>query len=147
VGLEDVEDHVLLALAGHALANAERFGEFQELDGVLALQLGQVDQAIVAAGVGVLVVVDGITGVVARLLVVAAAIATAAAATLALLVTLVTAAPASAFALVAVVAVLLVLAATLRLALRRALLRVAFARLALRLLRLGEGRKRGRIAV
>src|ERR1700754_628733 len=110
MGLEDVEDHVLLALAGHTLAHAERFGELEQLDGVLALELGQVDQAIVAAGIGVLVVIDGIAVVVARMLVIAATVAVAriaTTATLALLVALVAAATAAAFALVTVVAVLL----------------------------------------
>src|SRR6187402_649413 len=119
VGLQDIEDDVLLALAGHALAHTERFGELEQLDGVLALELGQVDQAIVAAGVGVLVVVDGIAVVVVALLVVAATAALAVArvattttgAALALLVALVAAATAAALAFIVVVDVVTVVVA------------------------------------
>lgn len=125
MSLEDVEDHILLALAGHAFADTERLGELKQLDGVLALEFGEVDQAVVAACVGVLVVVDGVAVVVARVLVVAAAVAVSAttATRALLLVAFVPAPPAAAFAIVTVVAVITVvllrvrvLAASLRLA-------------------------------
>jgi hypothetical protein len=75
VGFQDVEDHVLPALAGDAFAQAQRFGEFEQLHRVLALELGEVDQPVAAADVGVLVVVHRITVRIVRPLRIAAALA------------------------------------------------------------------------